>query len=281
MPASPGVPDTKKVALPLVYALLSSKTQLQYAAVFEAVRSSAAEYGIANCEPRSIMSDFELGIVNAAEEKFPNAKIELCFFHLKKSLYRNVQELGLQVPYQDHADSSVRDFCHMLAALAYVPVNDVRAAFRVLTGTAPNVVGIPELISYFGETYVIGIPGAGRRRAVSPRYPPHLWNVHQITLEKRSATNNASEGWHNRFAQMLERTHPDLYTLLEGLRSEHGDTVIAILELRMGRRIRTATKKKWIDLQNRVRTVVEGYNTYGIARIVEYLELVSHNISFE
>ena len=93
-----------------------------------------------------------------------------------------MKELGLQVPYQDHADSSVRDFCHMLAVLAYVPVNDVRAAFRVLIGIAPDVDGISELIKYFGETYVVWIPGAGRRRAVPPKYPPHLWNIHQITL---------------------------------------------------------------------------------------------------
>ena len=64
-------------------------------------------------------------------------------------------------------DSTVRDFCHMLAALAYVPVCDVKAAFAALKTVAPELPQIPELIAYFGAAYVIGVPGAGRRHIYS------------------------------------------------------------------------------------------------------------------
>lgn len=74
-------------------------------------------------------------------------------------------------------------------------------------------------------------------------YGISIWNIHTITLENRSATNNAREGWYNRFAQMLERTTPDLFTLLEGLKSEQEDAETGILEFRMSRRIKMAPKK--------------------------------------
>lgn len=279
VPAIVGNDDCLKVPLPLAYALLSSKEEEQYTAVFEALSSAADEYGIRDFEPRFVMSDFELGIVNAVFLAFNNCDIELCFFHLKQSEYRHIQELGLQVAYCNPDDSTVRDFCHMLAALAYVPVRHVKAAFVALKDVAPEIPKIPDLIEYFGVTYVVGVPGAGRRRAVPPRYCPKLWNIYEATLEGRAATNNASEGWHNRFAHLVDRKHPDLHSLLNHLKKEQGDTEISILELRMGRKIKAAPRKKWAQHHERVRTTVRSFETFGMPRIVEYLELVSQHVS--
>lgn len=243
IPAIVGNPNCKHVALPLVYALMSSKEEEQYNAVFESLHATANEYGIEELEPSVINSDFELAIINAVFANFSETDLQLCFFHLKQSSYRKIQNLGLQAAYNDPENSDVRDFCHMMAGLAYVPVDHVKEAFLAVSGEAPDVPHIPEYIDYFKKNYVIGVPGAGRRRAVPPRYPPNLWNVYNATLEGKAATNNASEGWHNRFAGMLDKSHPDIYNLLEALKKEQGDTEISILELRMGRTIKAAPKK--------------------------------------
>ena len=169
----------------------------------------------------------------------------------------------------------------MMAALAYIPVRDVKSAYRALVLEAPKLPRIDEFNLYFDKTYINGVPGAGRRPRVPPRYEPDTWNIYQVTLDGRAATNNASGGWHNRFRQLVERKHPDLYTLLHELKKEQGDTEVGILELRMGRRIKAAPKKKWLEIHQRVRTTLKGYPAFGVARIIEFLKLVSYNITFE
>lgn len=280
VPIVPGTPESKTIALPLVYSLLSSKEEVQYRTVFESVSSAAENYGV-DLNPSRINSDFEVAIINSAKDIFPDANIQLCFFHLKQSAYRKVQQLGLVRAYQDRNDSSVRDFIHMMCSLAYVPVNDVARAFRILKEKAPENPQIEEFVDYFGRTYVIGVPAQGRRQAVAPRYHPLLWNVYLAALEGKAATNNAEEGWHNRFAQMVGRNHPDLYTLLDELKKEQGDTQISILEHKMGRKVKCAPKKKWVDAHEQLRGTVGTYATYGIRRVFEYLKLVSHNVTLE
>ena len=167
MPSVLGDPDSEKVCLPLVYALLSSKEKIQYKAVFQAIKSAADEYNIQNLKPPSMMSDFEVGVINAVTEEFEDCDLRLCFFHLKQTLYRKIQEFGLQRAYNDPNDDTIRQYTHMLAALTYVPVHDVVNVFRELKEDAPEEMA--QLFKYFEENYVSGIRGAGRRRAVPPR----------------------------------------------------------------------------------------------------------------
>lgn len=281
VPAVIGDPNSRTVALPLVYALLSSKSEEAYRAVYEAVLSEAEEIGIENFEPQTIMTDFELAILNAGKATFSEEmEYSCCFFHLKQSVYRKVQAQGLVRAYNGE-DSAVRDFCHMMAGLAFVPVCDVKAGFLALKANAPDVDGIPELVTYFSENYVLGKPGAGARRRVPPRFEPVLWNCYQATLQGLGSTNNSSEGWHNRFAQMLNKNHPDIYTLLNALKKEQGDTELSILELRLGRTVKAAPKKKWVEAQNRMKITVQNYDAYGVPRILEYLKLVSYHVTFD
>ncbi len=59
-------PDTP-VSLPLVYALLPSKTEVHYTLVLQKVKEAAARFCIrAAAGPTKIMTDFEMGIINAA-----------------------------------------------------------------------------------------------------------------------------------------------------------------------------------------------------------------------
>lgn len=279
VPAVPGDHDSATVPLPLAYALLSSKREVEYRTVLDAINNASEEYGIEELDPTNIHSDFETAIINAVSGAFPEVNIDLCYFHLKQSAYRHVVDLGLKVRYT--RDPIVRDYFHMMAALAYVPVQDVKVAYRALIRTTPDVPRLDEFNDYFGKTYVVGVRGAGQRPRVPPLYEPQLWNLYEATLEGRATTNNASEGWHNRFMTILQRKHPDMYSLLDALKKEQGDTQVAILELRLGRNIKAAPKKKWIEYQARVRTTVRSYETYGVANILEYLRLVSYHISFD
>lgn len=207
----------------------------------------------------------------------PGVDVDLCYFHLKQSAHRHIQELGLQIAYNDAQDPRGREFCHMLAGLAYVQVRDIKSTFLALQKVTPIVGRMPECVEYFGRTYVVNVPGAGKRSRVPPLFEPALWNIYQATLEGRAATNNASEGWHNRFATMLEGIHPDLWKLIDAVKREQGHTEIPILEMRIGRKIKAARKKKWADYYTRIQTVVQNYQAQNV---MEYLKTLAYHISF-
>lgn len=50
------------------------------------------------------------------------------------------------------------------------------------------------------------------------------------------------------------------------------------MEVRMGRKVKLAPKKKWRDLQQRIRTIVADYETYKQeGRILDYLRTLGHH----
>ena len=91
-----------------------------------------------------------------------------------------------------------------MAALDFVPVADVVNAFEILmesTFYIENEEEIKELTNYFEDTW-IGRP-ARRGGRSDPIFQIALWNVHNSVLEDLPKTNNAVEGWHRGFSQLL------------------------------------------------------------------------------
>ncbi|KAF0707174.1 MULE domain-containing protein [Aphis craccivora] len=149
------------VAVPFVYALLSSKETVQYATVLRAVQSSFNEH-IIFCEPLKIMPDFE--------KSMPVKK----FFQIRLSF------AGLQAAYNDPDDRSLKYFTHMMLALAFVPLTEVSRIFSLLKNDALKA--LSPIIEYFEKNYVLEVIGRGRRRGIHPRYPPEIWNQYQTAL---------------------------------------------------------------------------------------------------
>lgn len=150
-----------EVALPFVYALLSSKESREYAAVLRAIQSASEKFQIPNLSPQRIVTDFEKSIIIACEEIHPTVPISCCFFHLGQSMYRKIQSEGLQEAYNDASDRELKTYAHMLLALAYVPVENLPNIFRKLEDEIPE--DLLPIYDYFKEFYVIGRPGRGRR----------------------------------------------------------------------------------------------------------------------
>lgn len=267
------------VPLPFAYALLSSKRTNQYTAALRAVKNAVDAYRINECNPTRIISDFELAIINAAQAVFPDVPVQCCLFHLGQSLYRKIQAEGLQQAYNNPEDRSIKQYTHMILALAYVPLEDVRTACDLLRDDVPDE--LLEIMDYFKVTYVVGRPARGRRAAVAPRYPPPLWNVYNATVNDTAKTNNASEGWHNRFRLLLGKHHPDMYTFLKEIQKEQADTEVSIAELSLGKKVKAAPKKKWLELQARVRSVALRYDDEFKRenRLLDYLRTIGYNVN--
>lgn len=274
-----GENDDGTVALPFVYALLSSKSTDQYASVLQAVKSVIENEFLIQCDiPNRFMCDFELSIINACTEIYPDVDVSCCQFHLGQSVYRKVQNEGLQEAYNDPDNRTVKQNVHMMLALAYVPVDDVANSFRSIKNQAPR--SLQTVLTYFDETYVNGRRAVGRRAAVEPRYRPAIWNQYEAALAGDHKTNNISEGWHNRFRLIVGKHHPDLYAALSEIQKEQGDTDIALAELAMGKAVKAAPKRKWLTLKNRIKHIVSEYEDYRARnQVLDYLRTLGYNIT--
>ena len=91
--------------------------------------------------------------------------------------------------------------------------------------------------------YVTGRVAARNRRIIQPRYPPSTWNQYQATISGEHKTNNVSEGWHNRFSQLIAKHHPDLYSALKEFQKEQANSEVILAELALGRSVKAAPKK--------------------------------------
>ena len=103
-----------------------------------------------NLQPETILTNFELASIQAIQERFPEAAISRCFFHLGQSLWRHVQVSELYHFYAN--DDDIRANIKSLLALAFLPVNDVSNAFDELVVSLFDEFQV--VASYFENTYV-------------------------------------------------------------------------------------------------------------------------------
>jgi len=93
---------------------------------------------------------------------------------------------------------------------------------QLLWGLVPPM-AVP-LLRYFDETYVTGtfVPPlpAPNARNIPPLFPPATWNVHLATLNGDARTNNACEGWNNRFMVNVGYTHPSTNKVIEAFKKD-------------------------------------------------------------
>ena len=243
----------------------SERTEEQYREVLRAVQDAVREYNVPGpCIPQTIMCDFKKAVLNACNTVFPEVEPSACFFHLGQSMYRRIQAEGLQVKYNDDED----------------PVADVSATFAMLKHEWRQEEDFTPILTYFEKTYVNGAPERGRRRAIAPRYPPPLWNQYSAATRKEHRTNNVSEAWHNRFQVVVGKHHPDLYSALQELLKEQADTEIMVAELALGRKVKSAPRKKWLDVQNRIQDITLEYQNYkDNDDVLRYLRTLSYNVT--
>ena len=91
----------------------------------------------------------------------------------------------------------------MIAALCYVPAQDVVRAFKALKPEVPAA--LKPFVQYFDLTYVNGKKACGRQRASPPRYPVEQWNQYDSVIRNEPTTNNAIV-----FFLLVGKSHPDL-----------------------------------------------------------------------
>jgi len=74
--------------------------------------------------------------------------------------------------------------------------------------------------------------------------------------------------------------HPDLYSCIIEFQKEQAYTEACVAELALGKRIKTAPKKQWVLLQERIQDVALEYEQYEQDhQVLEYLRTLGHNVN--
>ena len=249
--------------VPCVFALLPNKQQVTYVTLLRELHRLSPELS-----PRSIMIDFEIASRNALQDIFPDATIQGCFYHLSQAIYRKVQSIGLQQEYQTNLDLSLK--IRMLAALAFVPVDDIVESFEHLADSMPDEA--QPITDYFEDTYIGRLQRRGRRR--QPPFAHDMWSVHNRVEEGLPRTNNHIEGWHRRMQSNVGAHHPSIWHFLDVLRREQSLNEVIITQIRTGQPA-PPQRGKYKAVNERLVTVVRDYANRSVH---DFLRGIAHNI---
>ncbi|KAG0443410.1 hypothetical protein HPB47_014952 [Ixodes persulcatus] len=213
------------VSFNMAYFLLPGKSREVYVAAFtnfKAVFDALRAPLLLNV----VRTDFELALIQAFLFVFPGIRHRGCHFHFSQAIWRKVQDLGLSKAYQE--DTSVTLFVRQTNSLTFVPPTFVRVAWRSLKATAPQAPGVPQLILYFEDNWLLG------------NYKIHQWNHHQ---NNGARTNNFMEAWHRKINNVIGKAHPNVYTFLEHIKQDEATSRVTLLQVSNGGQARK--RQKW------------------------------------
>jgi hypothetical protein len=135
-----------------VYVLMEGKSVTAYENIFRITDTKLTALGC-QLKLHEVITDFEAAAMKAVRHFFGNdVRTQGCFYHLTQSTWRKIQDLGLASEYR--FDHTMREFCGMIDALAFLPVNRINDGVTYLQSIAPPSV-LP-LLQYFVQTYVSG-----------------------------------------------------------------------------------------------------------------------------
>ena len=204
--------------------------------------------------------------INAIKEIFPGCELKCCFFHLSQNVFRKIQELCLQIKYQQDENFAIK--AKIIPALAFIPERNVIEAFELLQETLTSE--FDDLLAYFEDKYIGRIK---RSRRVTPQYPVNLWNMYERTNSLMPRTNNYIEGWHNKMQSAVSCHHPNIWKFLDILQEEHRLNMFIANQVKDGHEQQSS--KKYCDYNARLVIVIGQYLNL---RLLPYLRTVAINL---
>jgi hypothetical protein len=90
-----GYSETKKLYLPLMHILMTSKNQIAYKHVFNKIKEFITDNNLnINLTKKIITTDYEKSLRNALNEVFKPKLLKCCFFHYSKAIWKKCRDFG-------------------------------------------------------------------------------------------------------------------------------------------------------------------------------------------
>ncbi len=205
-------------SFPLIFVLMTAKTQVLYEAVISTVRDFFPEL-----LPDFLMGDFELASRNALELHFPTATLGGCQFHFSQSLWKKIQKLGLSKLYMTNKD--FQKYVRTTMSLPYLPSSEIQSASEQLS-----------LIHF--DTSPVNMTQIKKFR----KYIRTYW-LNTVTPEKLSVfnfvrgTNNDCEAYHSQLKARIKTHRPNPWSFLGHINNLIEDVSLDIERLHNGLQI--------------------------------------------
>ena len=88
--------DNTKFIAPVCFILMTNKSYNSYIKIFQEIKFLLENYDLPwKYNDVKFMCDFEKSLMNSLKKEFKNSKINGCYFHYIKSLWKKVRKLGL------------------------------------------------------------------------------------------------------------------------------------------------------------------------------------------
>ena len=129
------------------------------------------------------------------------------------------------------------------------------------------------VIDYFEDTYIGRLRPGGHRRA--PLFDLALWNMCDQTIGDLPRTNNAVEGWHQRFQANVGAYHPNFWKFIDILKQKQSLNHVNISQARAGHQPEPQ-RRRCQDSNRRIKNIVQDYHSRDR---LQYLRGLAHNIS--
>lgn len=251
-------------SIPLVYALLPDKSKDTYIKLISALKGLAP-----SLKPQSVLIDFELAMIGAIKQEFPNTSIQGCFFHFSQAIYRKIQAAGLREKY--NTEKNFAQKMKLLCALAFVPTKYVQTFFDALSDSFPEEA--TEVLDYYEETW-IGMVRRNRRRP--PLFDWEMWNCTDNVLNSQPKTNNHIEGWHLAFESQLSASHPTIWKFIAAIQREQSLSEFKISQFNSGTPA-TSRKVKYMQLNTKLKNIIDQLSPEDP---LKYLNSIACNLSY-
>ncbi|XP_042214957.1 uncharacterized protein LOC121861374 [Homarus americanus] len=92
-----------------------------------------------------------------------------------------------------------------------------------------------------------------RMRHTSPMFAPHLWDVHDATMNNNARTNNSCEGWNNKLFNLVGHYHPSIWHVIEWFQLEEATVSTIIKQDAVGNPFQRRVRRRYVQLQERLR----------------------------
>jgi hypothetical protein len=181
---------------PSVYVLLNRKTAVLYKATFSHLRTHLCP----GARPETIVTDFEMALMTAAEDVFAGTAIVGCWFHYCQAVVAKFKAQGLQSRIRKHQNTKERRWLLQLLVLPLLPAEQISAAVQQLKP---------------------GVQGDDARRKIFA-YMENFWllrvGTHRFCVHNRKRRTNCDiESYHRGLLRMIKIVHPNLWLYLENL----------------------------------------------------------------
>ncbi|CAF4668553.1 unnamed protein product, partial [Rotaria socialis] len=186
--------------LPVAFCLLPNKSGKTYTELVEQLKEKANTMR-KQFKPKRIITDYEPTLLPVVGQEFPTAVHSGCMFHFNQAIHRKITDLGLANDYLHNG--SIRDQCRQLMPLSLMPITEIDNQFQRLQTIMAT--SLSDLLVYFQHQWMYGV------------VPMHMWNFHNV----KHRTNNTSEAYNLRFATRLARKHPNIWSFIQLIKSEH------------------------------------------------------------